>query len=298
MGQMTRQRSRQRWVCSLFVLCLLVVALSAAKGFAPAGYEFKLLIKPAAVGNETVPFKAAAEALWARIETVVAAHGMVPLRNSEWGFKDRIVSFVDTPGHDLFKRNFLLRFREDEKGKRELTLKFRSADKTIAGKQQVGVSGSFSGSAKAEADVLFMRAGLVQTLYAKSLDLKFKDQLANLGAAAAVFPCLGALGLPATVALEPVSARAVKEKVCKPGVIRGAMNSNFPVSVSRWVIDKERGLAVYEVSFSLALDTTSFKGRQQSVVAGVDLLQALAKHFGTTVIPGQTKTEWLFETKR
>lgn len=120
-------------------LCISGLPVLAAPKATEQGSEYKLMLDPKQFTGDEEQAKARVAAYWSELkERIQAAPVSRPVSGELVFHKQRTVIFYDVPGScELKQAGYVLRERIDRDDDRELTLKYRSADRKAAISKQV-----------------------------------------------------------------------------------------------------------------------------------------------------------------
>ena len=180
--------------------------------------EYKVMLRPARFNGDEKRLLKAADALWRdfrrSVEDVVIGTGG---RLAEVKTR-RLITFFDTSEQHLNQAGYILRQRDDiAGGNREITLKFRHADRYVAQNRDMSSARRQTARTKFEEDI----KGPFVSLYSFSTTLGLDDDkaLTTLGEIARIFPDIGGRlnGFRPNRALAPVNHFTARELVIVGG---------------------------------------------------------------------------------
>lgn len=116
--------------------------------------EYKVLLSATRLDGDEPALLSAVEAFWAEVKTALLPLD-IPTTGSFSGVKARrLVRFFDTDAHALHADSYIVREREDVlTGEREVTLKFRHADRYVAADRSMAAVAGADVKTKFEEDV-------------------------------------------------------------------------------------------------------------------------------------------------
>ncbi len=214
-----------------FLTLLLLVASVFAANTKIVSREYKLMLDPSLFsGNH--PENAVSQ-YWNNLETLIhnnlnrASFGSLLLQN------DRTVAIYDTAGSCLLYRNHLI-FRERvENSHREVTLKYRSADRYIAGHQDM--SGSKS-DAKTKFEEDISAPFFSKFSHSTTQSISNSKNLNKLDDPIRLYPDLEKYDFNDSIPIVKVSGLTVHEKVYR-GSFVDLGNKDAEFSLTLWYTD-------------------------------------------------------------
>ena len=116
--------------------------------------EYKVMLSPSRLDGDEATMTAQVQAFWAEFKAALAPLD-IPTTGSFSGVKARrLIRFFDTDAHSLHSDSYIVREREDiETGEREVTLKFRHADRYVAADRRMDAESAAEVKTKFEEDV-------------------------------------------------------------------------------------------------------------------------------------------------
>lgn len=259
--------------------------------------EFKILLKAEDFDQEDI--SAEVHDYW-KLARRVAGELLINVRRSKTETEPhyRDITFLDTPGFDLYRKGFILRVRRPYEGgepakQYELTLKFRGPDIARAERMDLTSAKAFPGRSKFKEELLLVSAQLggMRSIFSHTCQLK--DLSKPIGATLAdfgrVFPHLKQLGIRPTAKVSPVASTPVQEVLYDLGVLgfRGAKTAKVNMAV--WRNPKTKKILIGEFAYE-----THFRhyGRLHPVpkLRSERLYRILQRETGSWIELANTKT--------
>lgn len=214
--------------CHYLFIALFCVSLSHVAWATKVGSrEYKLLLEASAFDGSNP--EAAVQNFWTDLETVIENSIDRSTSGSFSLAKNRTIKFYDTPSTCVLKNNSLV-FRERiEDGDREVTLKYRSPDRYIAGHQDMSGTES-DAETKFEEDI----SALFQTKYSHSTTqgIGSSKNINKMDDPIGLYPDLDKYNFDEDEALAQVGNVTISEKVYKgPSVDLGNKDAEFSVTL-------------------------------------------------------------------
>lgn len=296
---------------SVLVLALCVSgwpALAAPKAL-EQGSEYKLMLDPKQFTGDEEQAQAKVAAYWKELKQRIQTAPLSRPVSGELVFhKRRTVMFYDVPGScNLNKAGYILRERIDAKGDRELTLKYRSADRETSKSKKVAGDGpkaetKFENDITAPSKTMFSHSSTVPIEAGKNIN-RVKD-------ISGAYPGFDEKHLDDQLPLAKVGDLTVYETTFKKASVNlGPVPAEFALTL--WYTQRDATEpALAEMSFSYVDD----KGKHGSTVAAnaTRLLKTMygmspwARHSAVTddetaghgnarnSLANPTKTAWIY----
>ena len=232
-----------------------------------------------------------ARQLWAVLQFLVAKAGGAVSKEQD-ATDERETLYLDTPSHDLHQRGLSLRMRREGKKKRKVTLKLRAKDRYLAAAFDLRTTES-DAEWKFEEDILPPFASMFA--HSVSFETKKDVEADTVEELAALFPGLGALGLPPAMPVETVNDFTAQEVARKLGQLRFGDETAVKVMASFWYLPTAPGDYPLVGELSFDYDAPAPAGALEqfpaSVVRGANALFAsLQRQSGWLDLTGTTKT--------
>ncbi|WP_051243643.1 hypothetical protein [Azohydromonas australica] len=274
-------------------LALCVTAQVALAGPQPEveGREYKLMLDPAQFSGSGSTLQTKVSNYWNALRAVIQAAPLSRTPSGSMAFdQQRTVMFYDVPSTcELNNSGYILRERVNAGGTRELTLKYRSVDRYVAGAKnvagnQAGAETKFEDDITAPFKAVFSHSSKQAISAGKNINLV--QDIIDL------YPGFSAEGFWNQLPLAKVGNLTVYEKTYKGGLVDlGSKNGEF--SLTLWyTASASITPTLVEVSFSYGDSDEQYTGK---VAGNAKLLLEKMSAMPTWPQPnGATKTAWAY----
>lgn len=271
----------------------LVLSLPAAAGPQPEveGREYKLMLDPNQFLGSGSTLQTRVNTYWSAVKTVVQSAPLGRTASGSLAYEQqRSVMFYDVPGScELNQGGYILRERVGSTGARELTLKFRSADRYIAGARNVA-GNQADAETKFEDDITAPFKAVFS--HSTKQTISAGKNINELQDIVDLYPGFASQGDNTALPLTRVGGLTVYEKTWKGGKADlGSKTGDFTLTL--WYTTSGGTTPVLaEVSYAYGDADEQYTG----TVAGngkllLEQMQAMA---GWALPSGLTKTAWVY----
>ena len=295
-----------KWSILLILLGIIFSGCSSKEINRLSSSEYKLLLNNEKFNDYEAGFKN----YWSIVKTV-ANNNNIPILENEnpYKLKHKEVSFFDTENLDLRKYGFLIRQRVNYKGNNkkpgvEFTVKYRQSNLKEALSVDLMLTEGYlpkDDTIELESDIVYnaISNGGRDIKYSVSNSVKLDSAPEmTLGAFSKMYSSLGALGLSPSAPLYLVGGVFADEWKVAPGKLDFGDGLFGSVDITVWIVQTENGLErIPEFSF----DHPFLENREYSKEAMTrctDFIDKLQKFETSWVVPGASKTSFLFENHK
>lgn len=300
------------------VICLLTAALLTQMAGAAhpdrtrdpqlSARECKMLLRPDRFADRSLGTRE----LLKLVREACSAAGLVFLTANDTETESvRFVSFLDTPGFDLYRRGYVLRRRQDALIERhgkcrpatkkyELTFKFRHPDPTMAIEHVTAPHSGFQGKESFEENLL-VKETAIDRVYDRSGKVELKNKLGQkISDFSPIFPGLGKVGLSGSTEIVQVNDLEIEEYQRDLGTIELGTRATGKAVVSVWYRRGDTKPLIAEFSFKTKLQS---RDRLHSLIhhtyrTSETLLRELQKVGKDWIAVGATKTGLVYQTSQ
>lgn len=275
----------------LLALCALSGAALAGPQPEVEGREYKLMLDPNQFLGSGTTLQGKVDSYWNALKSLIQSAPLSRTASGSLAYdQQRTVMFYDVPSScELHKSGYILRERVNGSGTRELTLKFRSADRYISGAKnvagnQAGVETKFEDDITAPFKAVFSHSSKQPISAGKNI-----NELQDI---VDLYPGFANEGLWSALSLARVGNLTVHEKTFKGGLADlGSKNGEFALTL--WYTASTSTTPVLaEVSFWYGDSDEQYSGK---VAGNGKLLLEQMQAMPTWPQPsGLTKTAWVY----
>jgi hypothetical protein len=265
--------------------------------------EYKVMLRPARFTGDRDDLLEHAASLWKDLSRLIRDVAISTAGSLSEVKPPRLISFFDTRDHELNEAGYIFRERlELEGGKREITLKFRHADRFLSQARDMRSSGVAKSKTKFEEDIKAAAKAPFVSLYSFSttIGVDADSKWPAVRDVVRVFPDVGKRleGVDPAAALKRVNNFTARELVLRGATARIGKTPDVDAEWALIVWYKDKGPkgkpATAELSYRYGDDNEAYEGGLTR--RACDIFSLLQSGFKRWVDPNpRTKTAFVFD---